>query len=376
MPIPSYEFEDESSGSPRQPISVRFACLAANWTPRLLAVLITGDENLGSPLLRVLEYDENTGHAGEVHPESYSGLIPPEAALPEAVAALPRTHFLWSDELVTAFSDFIDLTSDREMAREMGLGIRWRPALRGVDALISECPDLSSLTSTASGDCTLKRVHNAWLASFDGIEVPLKHSIGLHYLYYLLQRPSREVTATVLSNYGHFPGDWQAAEDDGQSRDDRSEEAEDDGHSSDARSEDVEVIEEGAIEKPGPDISGRANLGDSERMLDYVSIKYIKAGIEKLKERIAQAKAKGKMEVAKDLQAELLMSERILRTSRNKDGLGRPMGSNAERARKATLKAIKKAIADIEQQHHAFGAYLRTTIETGHKCSYRPELAE
>jgi hypothetical protein len=209
MPIPSYEFEDESSGSPRQPISVRFACLAANWTPRLLAVLITGDETLGSPLLRVLEYDENTGHAGEVHPESYIGLIPPEAALPEAVAALPRTHFVWSDELVTAFSDFIDLTSDREMAREMGLGIRWRPALRGVDALISECPDLSSLTSTASGECTLKRVHNAWLASYDGIEVPLKHSIGLHFLSYLLQRPDREIWATVLTHYAHFPGDWQ-----------------------------------------------------------------------------------------------------------------------------------------------------------------------
>src|SRR6266852_4015849 len=130
MPIPSYKFEDAKAGLPRQPVPVRLACLAANWTPRLFAVLVTGDSELGSPLIRVWEYDEKTRNVGEVHSESYNGIIPDgDLTRCDELAALPPNHFVWSDELVIAFSDLIDLTIGRESAHEDGLGIRWQPAL-------------------------------------------------------------------------------------------------------------------------------------------------------------------------------------------------------------------------------------------------------
>ena len=43
---------------------------------------------------------------------------------------------------------------------------------------------------------------------------------------------------------------------------------------------------------------------------------------------------------------------------------------------KSILKAIKKAIADIERQHPALGNYLKITIDTGYKSSYRPGRAD
>ena len=165
MPIPKFNFEDADAGLPQHPVPVRLACLAADWSPALFAVVVSGDANLGPPLLAVWEYEENNGHFGQVHARAYVDLIPPDATLPEAIAALPENHFVWSDDLRTAFSDLIDLTIGRDAAHADNLAIIWDPAHKGCDLLVAQCPDFSKLLSSPQEICFLRKSGGAWMAS-------------------------------------------------------------------------------------------------------------------------------------------------------------------------------------------------------------------
>ena len=42
MPIPVFQFDNTATGTPRQPVPVRFACLTTGWGPRMFAEFVTG----------------------------------------------------------------------------------------------------------------------------------------------------------------------------------------------------------------------------------------------------------------------------------------------------------------------------------------------
>lgn len=66
-----------------------------------------------------------------------------ETTFRKKLARLPANHFVLSDELATAFSEFIDLFMTREDAVADGMGLQWRVALGPFASLIGECPDFS-----------------------------------------------------------------------------------------------------------------------------------------------------------------------------------------------------------------------------------------
>ena len=206
MPIPKFEFEDADAGLPRQPVPVRFACMAADWSPALFADLVTGDEQLGPPLLTVWQYDEQNERVGRIPPQAYGDLIPRDARLAEALSGIPANHFVWSDELSIAFSQLIDLTIGREVANEAQLEIRWDTAIdKDCARKVAEGPDFSKIFAPSRKDCYLKKVGGAWITSYDGIETPIKHSIGLVYLQYLLAHPYRDVPVNDLNTCAYPP---------------------------------------------------------------------------------------------------------------------------------------------------------------------------
>jgi hypothetical protein len=53
-------------------------------------------------------------------------------------------------------------------------------------------------------------------------------------------------------------------------------------------------------------------------------------------------------------------------------GRSRRFVDNAERARVAVGKAIRRAIARVEESDPGLGRHLRETVHTGRQCSYRP----
>src|SRR3712207_605218 len=141
MPAPSFRFDDLASGLPRQPVPIRFVCLAADWTPSVLAEVVGGFNQGFPPILTVYEFNPTSAAIGEVHPDRYAKFRTASGPLSTVLADLPANHFVWSDDLVIAFSDFIDLTSDRITAREQGHKIRWNPALSDSAAIINSSTD-------------------------------------------------------------------------------------------------------------------------------------------------------------------------------------------------------------------------------------------
>jgi len=373
MPIPSYKFEDAKAGFPPRPVPVRFACRAANWTPSLFAVLVTGDSELGPPLIRVWEYNENTEHVGEVHSESYNGIIPDgDLTRCDELAALPPNHFVWSDELVIAFSDLIDLTSDRDSAHEEGLGIRWQPALLDCAGVVSKCTDLSPLDSQYSEINRIRRVGDAWAITFRGVEAPVKHTVGLIYISHLLVRPDREFSVTdlnIVANPAPVTGEQDPDTTEPEQIDPEDEES--------SNIEDGDNLEPSADEAAlrahyGTYMTETNDLGDAGDAIDPETIARLKLALKTLDERISTARGKGQAELVITLENQKKQAHRYLRAGTNKRGAPRIDNSDTEKMRQRIRIAIQRAIKDVKAAHPDLGRHLLQSIHKGFTCSYRP----
>src|SRR5690606_3049927 len=63
---------------------------------------------------------------------------------------IPKTFYVWSDELAEAFQHYIRLVPGRDNAREWRLELDWNPALGNFRPLIDECPNPVNQGSDAS----------------------------------------------------------------------------------------------------------------------------------------------------------------------------------------------------------------------------------
>ena len=72
MPIPKFEFEDADAGLPRQPVPVRFACMAADWSPSMFARFVEGSNDGVGQIVTVYAFDPKRKTIGEIHPIEYS----------------------------------------------------------------------------------------------------------------------------------------------------------------------------------------------------------------------------------------------------------------------------------------------------------------
>ena len=346
MPIPEFKFEDEKKGLPRHPVPVRFACIAANWAPKMFAALVAGEEKLGGPLLDVYEFNGDSRLAGEVHPDCYSMLFSgQENKVVSELEILPINHFVWSDELVLAYSQFVDTTIVREDASTGGMAIRWKPALGDNVSVLEECVDLGSITGNKYSHCFIRSVNDVWSISFNDKMISISDQKGIHYIKVLLLKPRESFTIQDL----HLLVNPTFSE--------------------------VEINVQEFMTMDDEDNAGFSigGLGNAGTAFDEKTKKQLKSRLSTLDEQIEDAQQKGDEEKYSKLEGDRDKIIIYLSSGQGKGGRTRILGSTDEKIRKSISNSINRAVKHISQYHPELGQHLKHSIRTGSTCSYIPD---
>lgn len=140
------QIEDPLTGEPRQPVALRLVPLITQLRVDEILYWLSEPplEEMGC-LLTAYEYQPDGNHRIPT-PQMYAAIreeVTRESSFRKKLARLPASHFVWSDELATAFTEFIDLFMDRDDAAADGMGLVWNVAIGPYASLIGECPDFS-----------------------------------------------------------------------------------------------------------------------------------------------------------------------------------------------------------------------------------------
>ncbi|WP_432976469.1 hypothetical protein [Dactylosporangium sp. CA-233914] len=106
-----------------------------------------------------------------------------------------------------------------------------------------------------------------------------------------------------------------------------------------------------------------------QAVLDHEAMRRYRSRVAELREEIESTSDDRRAAVAQR-ESDALLAE--LAGSVGIGGRSRRFVDNAERARVAVGKAIRRAIARIEEADADLGRHLRETVHTGRQCSYRP----
>jgi tetratricopeptide (TPR) repeat protein len=119
--------------------------------------------------------------------------------------------------------------------------------------------------------------------------------------------------------------------------------------------------------------AARQRVGDAGPVIDAQAKDAYRRRIEQLREEVHDAEAFGHYEKAADLQRECDALVHQLASALGLGGRDRRAASAAERARLNVTRAIRAAIARIEQWDDQAGRALDQGISTGCYCSYQPQ---
>jgi hypothetical protein len=184
---------------------------------------------------------------------------------------------------------------------------------------IQECP--VDFLSPAADQAVFLRKHDYWIIRYQGHTAFLKSARGLYYLAVMLHDPARELNlASAVAANGCVRGGLYAT---------------------------IPVLDA----KAKAELKSRLNelrqdLNEAERFHDF--------------QRKTQA------------QNELQAIAEYLASAVGLGGRDRNTSSDAERARSAVTKCIKKAIQNIGDAIPSLGCHLAARIKTGYFCSYNP----
>jgi hypothetical protein len=111
-------------------------------------------------------------------------------------------------------------------------------------------------------------------------------------------------------------------------------------------------------------------------LIDAAARRAYQTRVTELEERLAQADRHGDPDASEAARTELdwLLAE--LARATGLGGRDRGFTHDAERARTAVQKAIRRALGRISSADPTIGALLADTVITGHHCVYRPARAE
>jgi hypothetical protein len=180
-----------------------------------------------------------------------------------------------------------------------------------------------------------RREGDYWSLVFEGRTVRVRDLKGVRYLARLLAAPGREFH--VL--------DLVAAETGGSDR---------------------------VASAQGADLS-RTRLGDAGEILDARAKDAYRRRLAEIEDDIDQARALGDTERAAQADAERDFLVRELSRALGLGGRDRRAASASERARVAVTRALRQAIARIDEHHPQLGEHLNRTIRTGTYCVYLPD---
>jgi uncharacterized protein YecT (DUF1311 family) len=286
--------------------------------------------------------------------EDLSVSIRPDASASDALKQLPIDHFVWSDELAAAFSNFVENFHEPEDAYRQSMGLEWNPAFHGTEALIAECVDLSSLEDDAGasasqqGDYVFRRSQaGGWEISFEGRKCgPFKDSLGLQYLKQLLQNPNRTVSAMELCAVVRQPerSDRDAA---------RATTA-----AAMARSKSADGDE--------PRTREQLNIhygGDAGEAIDAQALQAYRTRLRKLVMERQEAEESGDAEWIAKIDGESEDIKQELSRSVRPDGTPRRAHAVDKKAYDAVANNIRRAIADLKKHCNALGQHLDDHVE-------------
>jgi hypothetical protein len=171
LPIPEFQFEDEARGLPQQKVPLRFAVLVSGLTVNQLVEMTTNTFQLANNvIISLLNCYEYSGRKiRKCSPATTLALLDTVKKLDsekERFKKLPSGWFVYSDELASAYSNWIDLTVSREYAVTQDMGLNWNPALYPFEKEIQACSLLpvakSELSPREKSKQATVRQHKTW----------------------------------------------------------------------------------------------------------------------------------------------------------------------------------------------------------------------
>jgi tetratricopeptide (TPR) repeat protein len=225
------------------------------------------------------------------------------------------------------------LTGAFGTARELGMSMLEARAQTLAKRVPSRATPVPPKMPTASSS-VFRREGEYWSVAYESDAFRLKDSKGLRYLARLLREPGRELHALDL-----IAGERAAG------RVDR-------------------IAEPGLAPSP---------LVDAGEILDAQAKAAYRRRLEELEVELDEARAFGDPERAARAEEERDFLVRELAGAIGLGGRDRRMGSPSERARVSVTRAIRSALARIDEHSSALGDHLERTIRTGTFCSYGPD---
>ena len=222
------------------------------------------------------------------------------------------------------------LTGAVETAHELGLAT----VLERAGALGNGGGDKLRRARVSAAASVFRRDGEYWSIAYERDVFRLKDSKGLRYLARLLVEPGRELHALDL-----VAGEREA----GRPR---------------------------RTSEPGLTSS---RLGDAGEALDAQAKAEYRRRLEELEGELDEARAFGDPERAARAEEERDFLVRELARAVGLGGRDRRLGSPSERARVSVTRAIRSALARLDEHSSALGNHLERTIQTGTFCSYRPD---
>lgn len=183
-------------------------------------------------------------------------------------------------------------------------------------------------------ECLFLRQNDYWVIRYHGRSALLKSMRGLHCLGVLLRDPGREFHVKELLS-----------------------------HPMDASTPAAEVALHGCVTR-GPYVG--IPMLDAQAKAEY------KRRLNELRQDLNEAERFNDPQRKTEAQNELRAIADYLASAIGLGGKDRKTSSDAERARSAVTKCIKKAIRKIGEAIPSLGYHLAARIKTGYFCSYNP----
>ena len=151
--MPLLKIEDPVRGLPRQPVPLRFAFLIAGLSWDNFTFLFS--QRLDDRYEYLTAYEYAPGQTPrKVRREVFVGLerdCGQPAGSRQCLECLPVDQFVWSDDLASAFSEFLRDCPGFDDARARGWSLIWHPVRNSMEDLLAACVDLTALTPDTPG---------------------------------------------------------------------------------------------------------------------------------------------------------------------------------------------------------------------------------
>jgi tetratricopeptide (TPR) repeat protein len=203
----------------------------------------------------------------------------------------------------------------------LGHALRTARAL-GMAPLVERIEAAPPAGAAPAAHASLRLEGEYWTASFAGRDVRLRDRKGLAYLARLVEHPHREIAALELAG--------------------------------------------------GPE----APAGDAGAVLDEEAKRDYRRRMAELREELDEAERWNDPERAERAAAELDFVAAELSRAVGLGGRDRRAASSAERARVSVTRAIRSAMASVEERHPELGRHLAAAVRTGTYCRYAPPAGD